>query len=128
MPDRPQRADHGISSGRDRSRLGISSEDHVERLSEFLKGNKFFIGRKQFGRQVILRYNAKRARQDIYAFVIPRNPQTEKQQANRLKFKAAMQAWAALTPAQKAVYEATARQRNLYGKNVFVRRFMLNNP
>jgi len=124
MPPKDYRTDHGITKAHDRSRRGISPTDDFDLLAEFLRGCLFFKGRKQFARQAILRYNATVGRQDIYPFVVPRNPQTPAQQANRMKFRAAMQAWNALTEEERAPYEKTASQRSLYGKNVFVRRFM----
>lgn len=101
---------------------GVEFDD----LADFLTTLKLFTGRKQLGRTVILRYNGKLSRQDIYPYVVPRNPGTQLQQANRQKFAAAMQAWNALSPEEKEPFEITARQRNLYGKNVYVRKFMRN--
>ena len=124
MPKKNYRTDHGITEGFDRSRRGISPTDNFDLLDEFLRGCLFFKGRKQFAKQAILRYNAKVGRQDIYPYVTPRNPQTPAQQANRMKFKAAMQAWNALTTEEREPYEKTAAQRRLYGKNVFVKKFM----
>jgi len=59
-------------------------------------------------------------------FYIPNNPQTEAQQANRNKFKAALTAWHALTDEQKQVYIERAKGKSMTGYNVFVKEYMLS--
>ena len=104
---------------------------------EFLRKCIFMTGRKQIGKKVILRYisgtaaehsgqNARRPRQDIYPYVVPNNPQTPAQQANRNKFKDAMTAWSALSADEKAKWESKAYRRDLAGKNLFVKAFILD--
>lgn len=92
----------------------------------FLLKKVYFLARGQVGKMMIYRYNGSQGRQDAYDYVLGRNPQTDAQQANRLKFKAAMQAWAALSTDGKAIYEHRAKGRGLYGKNIFVKEFMLD--
>ena len=89
-----------------------------------LTSNLFFQARKQIGKQLIFRTYPKTGRQDVYAYVISEDKKTEKQQENRMKFKAAMTAWAALSEAERAPYEEQASRHALYGKNIYVKRFM----
>ena len=89
-----------------------------------LSSNLFFRARKQIGKQLICRHYPETGRQDVYDYVLPQDKKTEKQQANRMKFKAAMTAWAALSEEARQPYEDLARKRALYGKNIYVSRFM----
>ncbi len=56
-------------------------------------------------------------------FYRPTNPQTEAQQANRAKFAAAMAAWQALSSGDKAVYNARAKKRQMFGWGLFIREY-----
>ncbi len=60
-------------------------------------------------------------------FYTPTNPRTVPQQANRTKFATAMAAWMALTPADKAVYNARAKKRNMFGWGLFIREYYSTN-
>lgn len=60
-------------------------------------------------------------------FYTPTNPQTVAQQANRTKFANAMEAWGALSSVDKAVYNARAKRRNMFGKGLFIREYYQNN-
>jgi len=87
---------------------------------------RWFTARKQVGKRVIYRYYSRTRKQDIYPYVVPHNPQTPAQQANRMKFADAMAAWAALPQATKDTYEHRVRDRQMYGKNLFVKEYMLS--
>ncbi len=93
---------------------------------DFCKKAKWLSGRKQIGKKVILRRNGHTRKQDTYPYVVPNNPRTPLQQNNRQKFQAAMVAWTALPPDQKAIYEQRATGRDLTGKNLYVRAYMLD--
>lgn len=56
-------------------------------------------------------------------FYTPTNPQTEAQEANRLKFKNAMQAWGSLTDEQKQEYNKRAKKRQMFGWGLFIREY-----
>ena len=61
----------------------------------------------------------------IRRLVIPRNPRTPGQTAQREKFKRAIAAWKALTPAQKAEYKARAKkQRAVSGYVLFMGEYL----
>lgn len=56
-------------------------------------------------------------------FYTPTNPQTVPQQANRTKFANAMTAWGALSSGDKAVYNARAKKRQMFGWGLFIREY-----
>jgi len=58
-------------------------------------------------------------------FYIPRNPRTEKQQANRQKFADAMADWKLLPDPEKESWREEAKGKPLYGSNLFVREYYL---
>ena len=97
---------------------------NYDELEHLFRVTNFHRNQGQIGKTIILRYKSDRQRQDIYPYVVPRNPQTVNQQANRARFAAAMAAWKELPVDQKAVYEAAAKPLKLFGKNVFVREYM----
>lgn len=50
-------------------------------------------------------------------------PYTETQLATQTKFAAAMAAWVALTPTQKAAYTERAKKRQMFGWGLFIREY-----
>jgi hypothetical protein len=92
----------------------------------FLRKRFYFQAKGQVGKLIIYRYNGSHGRQDVYDYVLGNNPMTYLQQLNRMKFKAAMQGWKSLSPEEQAVYEHRAKGRARYGKNIFVKEFMLD--
>lgn len=58
----------------------------------------------------------------------PNNPRTVLQQQGRNKFKEAIAAWQALTPLEKATWNATARKKGRYGYHAFITDFLKNAP
>lgn len=73
--------------------------------------------RTQYGKQVNV----------ISDFYIPTNPQTESQQANRLKLTNAVIAWQNLTTEQKSVYNERAKGNSLSGYNLYIGEYILSN-
>jgi hypothetical protein len=61
-------------------------------------------------------------------FYTPTNPQTVPQEANRAKFASAMSAWGSLSSGDKAVYNARAKKRNMFGWGLFIREYYQANP
>jgi hypothetical protein len=59
-------------------------------------------------------------------FYKPYNPRTELQQANRLKFRAGIDAWHSLSPEEKEEYNKRAYRLKIYGVNLFLREYMLS--
>ena len=59
-------------------------------------------------------------------FYVPDNPQTEAQQAHRQKYGQGVEAWRALTPGQKAVYNKYAIGQNMSGYNFFMKIYLLS--
>ena len=57
-------------------------------------------------------------------YYVPKNPRTEKQQANRMKFKAGMEAWATLAPETKESYNLLARKKGTHGWSIFLKQFL----
>ncbi len=53
-----------------------------------------------------------------------KNPRTEKQQANRMKFRDAVLAWHNLTNDEKNDYNERAKIRHMSGMNLFIRYYM----
>ena len=100
----------------------MSAYEDLERL---FRVTDFHRNQGQVGKTIIFRYKSDKQRQDIYPYVVPRNPKTVRQQDNRGKFAQAMAAWALLSPEDKAVYEAAAKPLKLFGKNLFVKEYML---
>jgi hypothetical protein len=60
------------------------------------------------------------------ALYVPYNPQTVPQQSNRSKFALAVSAWEDLTFEQKKVYNERAKNMLMYGRNLFIREYMLS--
>jgi hypothetical protein len=105
--------------------LLLASSNELSYNVAFLRKKVYFQAKGQIAKKMIYRYNGRYGRQDVYDYVLGENPETVAQQANRLKFKAAMQAWSELSANEKAVFEHRAKGRALYGKNIFVKEFML---
>lgn len=61
-------------------------------------------------------------------FYTPTNPETPAQQANRTKFANAMSAWQSLSSGDKAVYNARAKKRQMFGWGLFIREYYQANP
>jgi hypothetical protein len=61
-------------------------------------------------------------------FYTPTNPQTEPQEANRSKFATAMSEWMSLSSGDKAVYNARAKKRNMFGHGLFIREYYQSHP
>ena len=55
----------------------------------------------------------------------PKNPRTPLQQANRGKLPTANQAWRALSPAQKTLWNKKAKGTSKTGNNLFVSKYLL---
>lgn len=73
--------------------------------------------------------NPERPRERIYVQMrdcTPGNPRTVPQQANRGKFRDAMDAWKALTPLEKEVWNEKARKKSRYGHHLFISWYMKN--
>ena len=58
-------------------------------------------------------------------YVVPNNPRSIPQQANRTKFADAVSAYQALTNEQKELLVWRARDRHMSGYNLFLREFMI---
>jgi len=58
------------------------------------------------------------------AYVKPRNPDTEKQRANRSLFRDAINSWKALTPSEKQQYNYRARRLPITGHNLYISEYM----
>jgi hypothetical protein len=61
-------------------------------------------------------YGKNRHGQTCYALVIPTNPRTAPQQANRHQFGALGSGWSPLTDEQRALWTADARQHRTHGR------------
>ncbi len=63
---------------------------------------------------------------NVYAriYVKPRNPDTEKQRANRALFRDAMISWKGLSAEQKESYNLRARRLPMTGHNLYISEFM----
>jgi hypothetical protein len=59
-------------------------------------------------------------------YYITKNPRTESQQDNRLKFADAIAGWQGLTEEQQNQYNIRAKGKPLSGYNLFLREFMLS--
>jgi len=60
------------------------------------------------------------------AYYIPKNPRTEKQQAQRAKYAAGIIVWQSLTEEQKAVYNERAKRKKISGYNLFIKEYLLS--
>ena len=69
-----------------------------------------FQVRRDFGKQKTVRLR----------YQVPKNPQTETQQANRKKMQDGVPAWRALTNEERAVYNIRSRGKKLSGYNLFL--------
>lgn len=58
------------------------------------------------------------------AYVIPTNPRTELQQANRAKFANAVSAWQVLDESTKAKYHRRATSLHMSGYNLFISEYL----
>jgi hypothetical protein len=56
-------------------------------------------------------------------FYAPTNPRTQKQQANRQKFAAAMAEWQNLTREEKQAYNIRAKKVRKFGWGLFIREY-----
>lgn len=63
---------------------------------------------------------------NVYAriYAKPRNPDTEKQRANRALFRDAMISWKVLSAEQKESYNLRARRLPMTGHNLFISEYM----
>lgn len=113
-----------MSPGFGKSKYG-SNKYGEKCMFTVLSNMKFFTARKQIGKCVIFRYYSRKHLQQAYRYVVPHNPMTVAQQANRSKFANAMAAWAVLPDAQKEQYKHRVRDRKMYPKNLFVKEYML---
>ena len=59
-------------------------------------------------------------------YMIPYNPRTEAQQANRQKLADGVVAWKALTPDEKNQYNIKAKGRRMSGYNLFLKEYLLS--
>jgi hypothetical protein len=59
-------------------------------------------------------------------FYAPKNPQTDKQMANRALFSAAVDNWHTFTVEQKAVYNNRAKGTSKCGYNVYIGEYIKN--
>lgn len=57
-------------------------------------------------------------------YVVPRNPDTPAQRANRDLFREAMRSWQALADSEKAAYNRRAARLAMTGHNLFISRYM----
>lgn len=53
----------------------------------------------------------------------PENPRTPRQQANRARFRSAMEAWRNLTEEEQNVYNKEAKVKMLFGWNIFIKEY-----
>ena len=60
-----------------------------------------------------------------YPYKLGRNPRTVKQQAQRVKYYAAVAAWKSLNPYDKNVWKAVALHKNYTGYNAFIKNYLL---
>ncbi len=60
-------------------------------------------------------------------FYLPKNPKTERQMINRLKFKEAVKKWQNLTNNEKEKYNISTKYKNLSGYNLFIKLTLLSN-
>jgi len=70
------------------------------------------------------RYNMGRAITALVSYMIPKNPRTEAQQANREKYADGVLAWQNLTTEQKQVYNDAMRGKKMSGYNFFLREYL----
>ena len=113
-----------MSPGFGKSKYG-SNKYGEKCMFTVLSNMKFFTARKQIGKCVIFRYYSRKHLQQAYRYVVPHNPMTVAQQANRNKFGAAMAAWAALPNNKLETKSESSRDRKMYPKNLFVKEYML---
>jgi hypothetical protein len=69
-----------------------------------------------------------KGREYVKAYVVPRNPRTERQQEHRKKFGCAKEAWRQLTDEARAEYERRAQPQRISGWNLFVREHVAGRP
>ena len=60
----------------------------------------------------------------LVRFMIPKNPRTEEQQAQRQKMSDAVEAWQNLTTEQKEVYNARSYGKKMSGYNLFLKEYL----
>lgn len=113
-----------MTGGFGKAKYGVAKYGEGDLFAELSK-KRWFVAQKQLAKTIIYRYYSRKRLQQAYRYVVPNNPMTPAQQANRMKFASAMASWAALTPAQQAAYEHRARDKKCYGKNIFVKEYML---
>ena len=58
------------------------------------------------------------------AYIIPPNPRTPAQQANRSRFRDAMASWRRLPDEEKDTYNRKARKLGMTGHNLYISRYM----
>ncbi|HOW83648.1 MAG TPA: hypothetical protein PK573_13885 [Spirochaetota bacterium] len=73
------------------------------------------------GRFVFYRWNDRTV---MRLYVVPRNPDTPAQRANRGLFRDAMKAWQALADDEKAAWNRRASRLGMTGHNLFISRYM----
>jgi hypothetical protein len=102
---------YGLSRyGQEESKIRIEEDDPI-----ILSG--IFRERIIFG---------KRYRERL-PYYVPKNPQTESQQANRQKIADGVLAWQALTDNEKSVYNKKTIGRKLSGYNLFLKEYLKSN-
>ena len=82
-------------------------------------GNRY---RGQIGKDTIA--SSWKGRNYVKAYAVPRNPRTERQQANRARFGGAKEAWRALSEEARAEYGRRAGLERMSGWNLYVREHM----
>jgi len=87
-----------------------------------------FSATGKVGKQWIFKPFPPLKRIDVYAYVVPHNPNSPAQQACRQRFADAMAAWKILPAEEKAVYEYRTRLKRMTGKNLFVKEYNAAHP
>jgi hypothetical protein len=98
-----------------RSELGAAILGH-DFYSDIILLSGIYQKRHSLGRTILALLN----------YYIPKNPQTEPQQAQRQKLTDGNTAWHALTNEQKKLYNKNAKGRHMTGYNFFLREYLLS--
>ncbi len=64
----------------------------------------------------------------VRVYVKPTNPNSERQQAKRARFKQAVAAWRALSPEQQQAFALRAKPLGRTGYHLFLSEFMTGSP
>ena len=62
------------------------------------------------------------------SYAVPRNPDTAAQRRNRKTFAEAVKLWQELSPGEKYRYNRNARKLRMSGYNLFISRYLKENP